>query len=159
MKWNKNIKAQIENLCKKLNETYKNENIQFEFKFYDGCCEIILDYSYLHFTVATVRWFCDKKEIFHILCVNKFICKNRITDEVAVLNIKDEEKTRYPWEIDWRESCTGAINLRSLDLNKMSNSEIRKVIDSFELHIKDLLIAYKFDEISKRKESLNGDFK
>ena len=38
------------------------------------------------------------------------------------------------------------------------DKKIRKVIDSFELHIKDLLIAYKFDEISKRKESLNKDF-
>lgn len=157
MKWNKNIKAQIENLCKKLNETYKNENIQFEFQYYDGLCEIVLDYSYIHFTVASVRWFCDEKEIFHILCVNKFICENQVTGEVAVLNIKDEEKTRYPWEINWKKSCED-INFKSSDLKKMSNREIRKVIDSFELHIKDLLIAYKFDEISKRKESLNGDF-
>lgn len=158
MKWNKNIKVQIENICKKLNETYKNENIHFDVTCYDGLCEIILVYSYNHFTVASVRWFSDIKEIFHILCVNKFICENHVTGEVAVLNIKDEEKIRYPWEIDWKKSCED-INLRSEDLKKMSNREIRKIIDSWESHIKDLLIAYKFDEISKRKESLNGDFK
>lgn len=158
MKWNKNIKTKIEDLCEKLNETYKHENIQFKLNYTDGYCGIVLCYSYINFTVAAIRWFVDVKEIYNILCVNKFVCENQVTGKSVVLNIKDEEKTRYPWLIDWKKSCIGAINLRSEDLKNMPNKEIRNAIDSWESHIKDLLIAYKFDEISKRKESLNEDF-